>query len=87
MKCLYFNIINNNATSSSCPIMKVPCFIICENKGADQLSGNVAADQRLCLRYTDRKILLLPMMKIPEFYICENKGADQLSGNLAAPLL
>ena len=26
---------------------------ICLDKGADQLRGNHAADQRLCFRYTD----------------------------------
>ena len=26
---------------------------ICENKGADQLGGNRAADQRICFRYID----------------------------------
>ena len=26
-------------------------FCICENKGADQLRGNRAADQRLCFPY------------------------------------
>ena len=33
-----------------------PDFCICENKDADQLSGNREADQRLCFRYTDRTI-------------------------------
>ena len=28
-------------------------FSICENKGADQLLGNRAADHRLCFRYID----------------------------------
>ena len=28
--------------------MRKPAFRICENKGADQLRGNCAADQRLC---------------------------------------
>ena len=31
-------------------------FGICENKGADQLHGNRAADQRLCFRYVDGAI-------------------------------
>ena len=29
-------------------IMRKSAFCICENKGADQLRGNRAADQRLC---------------------------------------
>ena len=33
---------------------------ICKNKGADQLRGNRAADQRLCFRYKDSTISLLP---------------------------
>ena len=34
-------------------IMRKPAFCICENKDADQLRSNCAADQRLCFRYTD----------------------------------
>ena len=37
-----------------------PLVCICENKGADQLRSNCAADQRLCFCYTDGKIPLLP---------------------------
>ena len=32
--------------------MRKPAFCICEDKDADQLSGNHEADQRLCFRYT-----------------------------------
>ena len=40
------------------------CFKhVCENKGADQLHGNHAADQRLCFRCIDRTIPLLPNQK------------------------
>ena len=35
-----------------------------ENKGADQLSSNCKADQRLCFRYTDSTIPLLSKSKI-----------------------
>ena len=35
-------------------------FFICENKDADQLRNNCAADQRLCFRYTDSAIPILP---------------------------
>ena len=37
---------------------------ICENKDADQLRGDREADQRLCFRYTDRKIPLLSKSEI-----------------------
>ena len=40
------------------------CFCICENKDADQLRGNLKADQRLCFRYTDSTIPLLPKSEI-----------------------
>ena len=32
--------------------MRKPDFCICENKDADQLHSNCAADQRLCFRST-----------------------------------
>ena len=41
-----------------------PAFCICENKDADQLRRNCAADQRLCFRYTDSTIPLLPKSEI-----------------------
>ena len=31
-------------------VIRNPAFCICENKGADQLRGNRAADQRFCFR-------------------------------------
>ena len=40
--------------------MRKPDFCICENKGADQLHSNCAADQRLYFCYLDRTIPLLP---------------------------
>ena len=39
--------------------MRKAAFCICENKAADQLRGNCAADQRLCFRYIDSIITLL----------------------------
>ena len=36
--------------------MRKPDFCICKNKGADQLHGNRAADQRLCFCYIDSAI-------------------------------
>ena len=37
-------------------VMRKTAFCICENKDADQLRSNCAADQRLCFRYTDSTI-------------------------------
>ena len=45
-------------------VMRKPAFRICKNKGAGQLHGNHAADQRLCFRYVDSTIPLLPKSKI-----------------------
>ena len=39
-------------------------FCICKNKDADQLRGNLEADQGLCFRYIDSTIPLLPIYKI-----------------------
>ena len=44
--------------------VRKPAFCICENKDADQLRSNCAADQRLCFRYTDSTIPLLPKSEI-----------------------
>ena len=41
-----------------------PLVCIYENKDADQLRSNCAADLRLCLRYVDRTMPLLPKSKI-----------------------
>ena len=35
-----------------------PAFCICENKDADQLRNNCAADQRLCFRYIESTMSL-----------------------------
>ena len=39
---------------------EITCFCICKNKGADQLHGSHASDQRLCFRYMDSTIPLNP---------------------------
>ena len=39
-------------------------FSICENKGADQLHTNCAADHCLCFRYIDSTIAQLPKSEI-----------------------
>ena len=40
--------------------LRKPAFYICENKNADQLHGNRAADQHFCFSYIDSTIPLLP---------------------------
>ena len=45
-------------------VVRKPAFCICENKDADQLRSNRAADQRLCFRYIDSTIPPLPIYKI-----------------------
>ena len=49
-------------------VMRKPAFCISENKDADQLRSNCAADQRLCFRYTDSIIPLLPKSEILSLY-------------------
>ena len=49
------------------PRHEITWFCICKNsknKGADQLHGNLAADQCLCFRLIDSTILLLPISEI-----------------------
>ena len=48
-------------------VMRKPAFCICENKDADQLPSNCAADQGLCLRYIETKIPLLSKSEISSF--------------------
>ena len=46
-------------------VVRKPAFCICENKDADQLRSNCAADQRLCFRYTINSTMpLLPKSEI-----------------------
>ena len=49
-------------------VMRKPDFRICENKAADQLRSNCAADQRLCFRYIDSTISLLPKSEISSLW-------------------
>ena len=44
--------------------MKKPAFCICENKDADQLRSDCAADQRLCFHYMDSTVPLLSKFEI-----------------------
>ena len=67
-------------------VMRKPTFCICENKGADQLHGNRAADQHLCFRYIDSTIPLLhtyfQAFRHLEFFCdCTAQFASGLVGN------
>ena len=48
--------------------MRKPAFYICENKDADQLRSNCAADQRLCFRYMDSVIPFLSKSEISSLW-------------------
>ena len=48
--------------------MRKQAFCICENKDADQLRSDCAADQRICFRYTVVTIPLLPKFKPPAIF-------------------
>ena len=60
--------------------MRKPDFCICENKDADQLRSNCAADQRLCFRFTDCAIpplsarYLWDQFKNPEDRFTQNEA-------------
>ena len=56
-----------NSVLNKSRLVGKPAFCICENKDADQLHGNRAADQRLCFRYIDCTIPLLPKSEISSF--------------------
>ena len=47
--------------------MRKPAFCLGENKDADHLCSNCAADQRLCFRYIDTTIPLLSKFEISSF--------------------
>ena len=44
--------------------MRQPAVCLCKTKGADQLPGNCAADQRLSYSYIDSTIPLLPKSEV-----------------------
>ena len=50
----------NTNYSSLSRVVRKPAFCIWENKDADQLRGNRAADQRLCFRFIDSTIPFIP---------------------------
>ena len=51
-----FCFIAETVTNQMSLVMRKSAFFICENKDAEQLRSNCAADQRLCFRYTDNTI-------------------------------
>ena len=62
--------------------MRKPAFLICENKGADQLRSNCTADQRLCFRYINSTIPLLPNFKpLTIFFGCTARFVSDLVRN------
>ena len=76
--------------------MRKPVFCICENKDADQLRSNCAADQRLCFRYTDSTIPLLPKSEISSLWpssvavqpgLCRTRSETPKTGFLRTRLI
>ena len=58
--CLGLRSLNNSFVILNMSlILRKPAFCIWENKGAEQLRSNSAADQRLFFRYMDSTIPLL----------------------------
>ena len=69
--------------------MRKPAFCICENKGADQLHSNCAADQRLCFRYIASTITLLPDLLssvVAKFGLCRTWSETAKTGFLTSRL-
>ena len=71
-------------------------FCLGENKGADQLRGNLEADQRLCFRYSDSIIPLLLKSEISSLYLfselvqaglCRTWSETPTTGFLASRLI
>ena len=48
--------------------MRKPAFCIYDNKDADKLRSNCAADQRLCFRFMDSTTPLLSISEISSLY-------------------
>ena len=67
--------------------MRKLAFGICENKEADQLSGNHEADQRLCFRYTYSTIPLLPKSEISKCSVCGTWSETPNTGFLTTRLI
>ena len=58
--------------------MRKPAFCICENKAADQLHSNCAADQRLCFPFT---FYIRNFKPLAIFYGCTARFVLDLVGN------
>ena len=61
---ILFDPVQSDASLYLILVVRKPAFCICENKDADQLRSNSAADQCLCFRYKDSTIPLLPKYEI-----------------------
>ena len=70
-------------TNNMCRVMRNPAFCICENKGADQLHSNNAADQRLCFCYIVQFLYFLKQIFKPLaiFCCCKAPFVSDLDGN------
>ena len=53
------------------PCHEKTCFCICENKGADQLCGNRAADQTVCFSYFQASSYLVLLSHLSQRLIGE----------------
>ena len=65
--------------------MRKPDFCICENKDADQLRSDCAADQRLCFRYIDTTIPLVPKSEISSLLPSSVVAQPGLCGTWSEP--
>ena len=66
--CRQYTLLGTGDNFDMSLVMRNRAFCICENKDADQLRSNCAADQRLCFRYTDSTIPLLSKSEISSLY-------------------
>ena len=57
-----------NKQNNTSRVMRKTDFLMCENKGTDQLRSNRKADQRLCFCNTDSTIPLFPKSEISSLW-------------------
>ena len=63
-------------------VVRKPLFCICENKGADQLRGNHAADQHLRFHYIDPSASKIQNLKpLAVFCDCTAQFVSDIVGN------
>ena len=71
--------------------MRNLAFCICENKDADQISGNREADQRLCFHNTDSEIPLPVIIKLSSVTaqpgLCQTWSENPKTGFLTTRLI